>query len=316
MRRVRIGLLGCGTVGGGFVHLLERHRERIARRHGVDLAISRILVRDVDKERSGVDPSLLTRDAEQVIGNGCQLVVELIGGNDPARRYIRDSIVERKHVVTANKSVLALAGGDLLDLAAVHGVRVGFEASVGGAIPIVRVIRDSLEGDRVRSIRAILNGTCNYVLTKMEDGTDRAQAVLEAQRRGFTEADPSRDLSGEDAADKLTILARLAWPHAEIHWTRREGIDGLTADQIVSQRRTGKRVRLIAEAVRRDGKVALSVSLHILSARDPLASITGELNGIVLECEAGGALTFFGRGAGSLPSASAVLSDVVQIARG
>jgi homoserine dehydrogenase len=316
MREVKIGLLGCGTVGGGFVRLLEHNRTEIARRQGIELSISRILVRDTEKERAGVATRLLTRDVDDVIGNGCHIVVELIGGDDPARGFLRDAITRRKHVVTANKSLLASSGNDLFDLAETHRVRIGFEASVGGAIPIVRVIRDSLEGDRVRSIRGVLNGTTNFVLSRMAAGADFDEAVRLAQQCGFAERDPTRDLNGSDSAEKLIILSRLAWPGTRLRWKRRQGIQAISPDEIARARCYGKVVRLVAQAAREGEEVVLSVAPEQVDASDPLASVTAELNGVVLQCEAAGTLTFYGKGAGSLPSAASVLADVVELARG
>lgn len=305
MRKLKIGLLGCGTVGGGFVRLLNQNLDVIRERAEADLEIIRILVRDPAKKRAGVDPRLLTTCARSVVGNGADIIVELIGGTEPARTLIRESIASRKHVVTANKAVLARAGGDLAELASVHRVRLGFEASVCGAIPIVRVIRDALAADRIRSIEGIVNGTCNYVLTRMDAGATFAAALAEAQERGFAEADPTLDISGEDAAQKITILAQLAFGNRATRWLRREGISSSS----------GGNVRLIASARLRGEVVELEVGPRALPPEHPLARVRGETNGVVVNTEAAGELVLYGAGAGSLPSASSVLADVVEIAR-
>lgn len=315
MRRIRIGLLGCGTVGRGFVELLERNRDLIRTRASADLVISRILVRDLAKERPGVDCRLLTTRADEVIENGADIVVELIGGSVPARGFIHDAIIHRKHVVTANKAVLADAGGDLLDLAAVHGVQLRFEASVCGAIPIVRVIRQGLVANRVSGIRGVVNGTCNFILTRMtENRLDFDAALRLAQESGFAEADPGLDIDGDDAAQKITILAQLAFEHRDTRWIRREGIRGVTPEDIRRAAAEGCVMRLVAAAVDRGDHVELSVGPEKLPAGDALASARDEVNAIALQTDGAGELLLYGRGAGSLPSASSVLADVVEIA--
>src|ERR1041385_5796743 len=204
MRRVNIGLLGCGTVGRGFVELLGRERERIRGREGVDLQIRKILVRDETKQRLNVNPALFTTSAVDVLDDGCDLVVELVGGVHCAGAYVRRAIDNGRNVVTANKALLAECGHELFASAARKNVRIGFEASVCGAIPIVRALARGLAGDRVVEVSGILNGTCNYILTRMEqDDLDFDAALRLAQERGFAEADPTLDVSGQDAAQKL-----------------------------------------------------------------------------------------------------------------
>lgn len=315
MRTIKIGLLGCGTVGRGFVELLERNRELIAARSAANVVVHRILVRDLAKERPGIDRSLLTARAEDVIENGSDVIVELIGGTDPARRFIRESIINRKHVVTANKAVLSNAGGDLLDLAATHGVQLRFEASVCGAIPIIRVLRQGLVGNRVSALRGVVNGTCNFILTRMADERLSFDDALRlAQERGFAEADPSLDVDGDDAAQKLTILAQLALGNREAHWKRREGIRDVTPRDIERARVRGHVIRLVASATDRSDHLELSVGPESLPANDSLAVARDEVNVIALQTDGAGELLFYGRGAGSLPSASSVLADVVDIA--
>lgn len=314
MRLIKIGLLGCGTVGRGFIELLERNRHLISARANADVVVNRILVRDLDKPRPGVDHALLTSRAHDVIENGSDIIVELIGGTDPARRFIRESIINRKHVVTANKAVLSHAGGDLLDLAAVHGVQLRFEASVCGAIPIVRVIRQGLVGNRVSAIRGIVNGTCNFILTRMSEGLDFGAALRLAQENGFAEAEPALDVDGDDAAQKITILAQLAFGRRETRWVRREGIRGVTPDDIRRAAAGDSVIRLVAAAVDREDFIELSVGPEQLAVTDGLAAAREETNAVALQTDGAGELLFYGRGAGSLPSASSVLADVVEIA--
>jgi len=316
VRAIRVGLLGCGVVGGGFVELLHRNRARIGERYGVDLEVSKILVRDLEKERPFVDRALLTTSAESVIRNGCDLVVELIGGTQPARRLIRDAIGAGKHVVTANKCVLATDGLDLLELAAIHRVRVGFEASVCGAIPIIRVLRGGLSGDRVESVEGILNGTSNYILTRMaEGGVDFNEALGEAQRNGFAEAEPSLDVDGVDAAQKLKILAELAFGRPlSLNDVDVEGVGGVTAETIARASRRGEVIKLVARAVKTEDDILLRVAPTSIPLDHPLARVRNEFNGVLLRSEAAGEMMFVGPGAGSLPSASAVLADVIELA--
>ncbi|HUO84029.1 MAG TPA: homoserine dehydrogenase [Thermoanaerobaculia bacterium] len=317
MRKLKIGLLGCGVVGSGFVRLVEQHLDLIRQRAESEVEISKILVRDGNKPRPGVDPRLITTHAEQVLANGADLIVELIGGTEPARSLIREAIGRRKHVVTANKAVLARTGGDLLDLASVHRVQLGFEASVCGAIPIVRIIRDGLAGDRITSITGIVNGTCNYLLTRMgESDASFDESLAEAQVLGFAEADPSLDLDGEDAAQKIAILAQLAFGGAEHRWIRREGIREIDRATLESAAAAGKVVRHVARAKLRGEVVELEAGPELLAPDHPLGRVRCETNGVVIESAAAGQLSFYGAGAGSLPSASSVLADVIDIARG
>ncbi|HEU5162062.1 MAG TPA: homoserine dehydrogenase, partial [Thermoanaerobaculia bacterium] len=256
MRKLKIGLLGCGVVGGGFVRLLEENASLIRSRAEAELSISKVLVRDARRERPFVPPGKITTCGEDVVRNGADIIVELIGGTSVARSLVREALGSSKHVVTANKRLLALCGGELFDLASIHRVRLGFEASVCGAIPVIRVVRDALAGDRIESIEGIVNGTSNYILSRMEE-TDATfeDALAEAQAKGFAEADPTLDVDGSDAAEKITILARLAFPTAEIRWKSRAGIRGITRDAIESAAREGNVVRHVASVSWNHGAV-------------------------------------------------------------
>jgi len=320
MRRVNIGLLGCGTVGGGFVELLGRERERIRARDGVDLQIRRILVRDPDKRRPHVNPALLTTSALDVLDcdstGGCDLIVELVGGVHCAGAYVRRAIDNGRHVVTANKALLADSGRELFAAAAKQRVSIGFEASVCGAIPIVRSLARGLAGDRVREITGILNGTCNYILTRMEqDDLEFGDALRLAQQRGFAEADPALDVSGQDAMQKLTILAEIAIGRVENpSHMRVHGIEDVTRDEIEQARARRCVVRHVASARRVPGGVELRVERRELPEFHPLAAVRDENNAVMLRARAAGDMLFVGKGAGSMPTASAVLADVIDIA--
>jgi homoserine dehydrogenase len=302
MSRLRIGLLGCGTVGGGFARLVEAERERIRARYGVELAIERILVRDIDKPRPGVDRRLLTTTALDVIDGDCDLIVEAIGGVHTAGTLVRRAIGRGRDVVTANKALLAAAGRELFRAAADHGVTIGFEASVCGGVPVIGALRRGLAGDTIESITGILNGTCNYVLSRVEQGVGFADAVVHAQERGFAEADPSLDLSGQDAAQKLRILAEVAFDAP----VRREVVRGIGAKT---------RGKLIAEARRVAGGVELVVEPRHVDADHPFARVVDEQNAVLIRGRAVGEVFLSGRGAGSMPTAAALLSDVLECVR-
>lgn len=312
MRRLRIGLLGCGTVGGGFVRLVGQERERIRTRYGVDLELGRILVRDLEKERDGVDRRLLTTNALDVIDDDCDLIVELVGGVHTAATFVRRALARGRDVVTANKALLACAGGELFAAAARSGAEIGFEASVCGGVPVIGALHRGLAGDSLESIRGILNGTTNYVLCRMEEGLSLGDAIARAQERGFAEANPSLDLSGEDAAQKLAILAQLAFDAPPRRHIVR-GITGLTSDDVLRARDHGRTVRLVAEARRTAGGVELEVSPRLLPENDPLARVTDEHNAVVIRGRAVGEIYLSGRGAGSMPTAAAVLGDVLGV---
>jgi homoserine dehydrogenase len=314
VRRLRIGLLGCGTVGGGFVQLVDRERERLRARYGVDLAIGRILVRDIEKERPGVDRALLTSSALDVLDADLDLIVEVIGGVHCAGTYVRRAIARRRHVVTANKALLAAAGGELFDAAARSGVGIGFEASVCGGVPVVGALRRGLAGDSIESLTGVLNGTSNYVLCRMAEGLDAAAAVLRAQEAGFAEADPSLDLSGNDAAQKLAILAQLAFD-APVRRTRVSGIEDVTQADLERARKRGCVIRQVAEASRIAGGVELVVEPRSVPASHPLGRVVDEQNAVVIRGRAVGEIVLSGRGAGAMPTAAAVLSDVLECTR-
>src|SRR5258707_1316823 len=279
MRRVNIGLLGCGTVGRGFVELLARERERIRGVAGVDLQLTRILVRDLDRKRPGIDPGLLTDRALEVLDGDCDVVVELVGGVTCAGAYVRHALTGKRHVVTANKALLASDGADLFALARRSGVRIGFEASVCGGIPIVRALQHGLAGDSIESISGILNGTTDYILTRMEeDHLAFDDALRLAQERGFAEADPSLDVDGHDAAQKLRILAELAWGPPANAKLRIAGIRDVTRGEIEGATSRGAAIRHVASARRIAGGIELRVERRQVARAPPRARTNGEKN--------------------------------------
>ena len=297
-RKLKIGLLGCGNVGRGLVELINRSSSLIRQRTGAELTITRILVRDLQKERPGVDRSLLTIHPEKVIENGCDMVVELVGGIEPARSFIQQSLACRKHVVTANKALLALDGFGLMKAAETRKVRLGFEASVCGGIPIIRALRDGLVGNNIQSLSGILNGTCNFILTRMtEDRVSFETALREAQAKGFAEADPSLDVDGHDAAQKLKILAELAF-HAEISpdTVPVQGIRDITASDIEAAADFGYVIKHLASVELVNGNISLRAAPMLLPAAHPLAGVRDENNAVLLRGDAVGEMLFSGKG--------------------
>jgi homoserine dehydrogenase len=315
-RKLKIGLLGCGTVGRGLLELVSKNEALVRQRSGVELRITKILVRDLDKERHGVDRSLLTSDPDKVLNNGCDLVVELVGGIEPARSFIERSLARGKHVVTANKALLALDGFSLMKTAEEQKVRLGFEASVCGGIPIIRALRGGLVGNNIQKLTGILNGTCNYILTRMtEDGFEFEDALREAQAKGFAEADPTLDIDGHDAAQKLKILTELAFSaQVDAAAVQVEGIRDIAADDVRAAKELGFVIKHLATADLREDAVSLGCAPVLLPISHQLAGIRDENNAVLVRGDAVGEMLFSGKGAGSLPSASAVLSDVVDIA--
>ena len=319
--KLKIALLGCGVVGTQVARLLTEQAADLASRVGTPLELVGIAVRDLSVEREGVDAALLTTDAEALVA-GADVVVEVMGGIEPARTLILRAIEHGASVVTANKALLAQDGPTLYAAADAAGVDLYFEAAVAGAIPIVRPVRESLAGDTVRRVLGIVNGTTNYVLDRMAtDGLDLDQAVKEAQALGYAEADPTADVEGFDAAAKAAILASLAFhTRVSIDDVQREGITSLTADDVAWAAGTGHVIKLLAIAERNtgdDGAEGIQVRVHpaLVPADHPLAGVRGAFNAVFIEAEAAGELMFYGRGAGGAPTASAVLGDVVSVAR-
>ncbi|MHB1629782.1 MAG: homoserine dehydrogenase [Bacilli bacterium] len=314
-----IGLLGLGTVGRGVVRSLESNRMQIESRTGSSIKVLGALVRHVEKPRN-LDTSAftVTDDPQTILADPrIDVVVEVMGGVEPARSYIRQALLSRKHVVTANKELLARHGDELGELADRQGVRLLFEASVAGGIPVVRMVQQYLTANRITSIRGILNGTCNYILTKMEeDGLSFADALQNAQRLGYAEADPQSDVEGYDSSYKLAILANMAFPiKSPVSAVERQGITQISEQDISSARNKGCVIRLIGEAVYDGQKVNLRVGPRLLPRDDALAGVRDVFNAVTLTADVVGDLTFIGRGAGELPTASAVIEDLMEVLR-
>lgn len=316
-KTVKIGLLGLGTVGSGLVSLIERNADVIERRSEVRLEIVRALVKNPNKKRS-LSPDKITFDPREIFDDPqIDIVVEVIGGIEPARTYILDALKAKKNIVTANKAVLAAHGDEILALAGNNECQVGFEASVCGGIPIIQALSSGLIANRVDELVGILNGTSNYILTRMsEEDAPFADVLRDAQEKGLAESDPTFDVKGTDAAHKLLILAELTFQvKAKMEEIVVEGIDRITPEDIKTARDFGFIIKPIAIA-RRDGdSMDLRVHPALLPKTHPLASVQHEFNAVLVKGDAIGEMIFYGKGAGSLPTASAVLSDIVEIAR-
>ena len=322
-RNLRVALLGAGAVGAQVASLLLKHGDELAGRAGAGLELVGIAVRDVDAERTvDLPQNLFTTDAESLI-LGADIVIELIGGIEPARTYILQALNSGADVITGNKALLATHGGELFDAAEQVGAQLYYEAAVAGAIPIVRPLRDSLAGDRIKRILGIVNGTTNFILDRMDTaGESLEDALAAASALGYAEADPTADIEGIDAAHKASILASLAFhvpvPLADVHC---EGITAITLAQVHAARKAGYVVKLLAICERLTdpdtGTEGVNARVYpaLVPLDHPLAAVRGVKNAVFIEAEAAGDLMFYGAGAGGLESASAVLGDLVSAAR-
>ncbi len=316
---VKIGLLGCGHVGSALARLIATNGDEIEARSGVRLEVSRIAVRNLALDRDVPLPaSVFTHDGAAVVtDDDVDIVVEVIGGIEPAREHIVEALKAGKPVVTANKELLANFGKELFDTAAGAGVDLLFEASVAGGIPLIRPLRESLAGDRIRRVMGIVNGTTNYILSRMsESGATFNDALGEAQNLGYAERDPTADVEGFDAAAKAAIIATIAFGARVVAGdVYREGISSLTDADIASARELGYEVKLLAVAEESDRGIAVRVHPTMLPVGHPLASVRDSFNALFIEADAVGELMFYGRGAGGMPTASAVLGDVIDAAK-
>jgi homoserine dehydrogenase len=322
-RNLRVAVLGGGSVGSQVAALLLQHADELAARAGAGLELIGVAVRDVDAKRdTDIPRELLTTDAESLI-LGADIVVELMGGLEPARSLILKALESGADVITANKAVLANHGPELFELAEQVGAQLYYEAAVGGAIPIIRPLRDSLAGDRITRILGIVNGTTNYILDRMDaTGDPFADALAEATRLGYAEADPTADVEGYDAAAKAAILASLAFHTAvPLQAVHREGMTAITGEQVVAARKAGYVVKLLAICERltdpETGVEGVSARVHpaLVPISHPLAAVHGANNAVFVQAEAAGSLMFYGAGAGGIQTASAVLGDLVSAAR-
>lgn len=312
-------LLGGGTVGSAVAKLLSEQAEDLAARVGRPLVLTGVAVRDASKSRDGVDPQLITTDAQSLAASGADIVIEVIGGIEPAKTLIETAIANGSSVVTANKALLAAHGAHLHKLAEEKGVDLYYEAAVAGAIPLLRPLRESLAGDKVRRVLGIVNGTTNFILSKMySDGADYNTVLAEAQALGYAEADPTADVEGFDSAAKAAILAGLAF-HTNVtsEDVYREGISKVTADDIAAAKSLGFVIKLLAIAELTDDDAGVIVRVHpaMVPVSHPLASVRDAFNAVFVEAEAAGQMMFYGRGAGGIPTASSILGDLVAAAR-
>jgi homoserine dehydrogenase len=319
MHAVNVGLIGFGTVGKGVVRVLQQNEGIIRERLGFPLELARIADKDTTSDRGvSIAPGLLTGDARALIEDpAIPIVVELIGGISPAKEFILAALQRGKCVVTANKALLAEAWEEVFRAAAAGGGAVGFEASVGGGIPVIRALREGLAANRIQSMHGIINGTTNYILSRMTDeGLEYSTVLKKAQELGFAEANPTLDVDGHDAAHKLAILASLAFgTRVRLDQVHTEGIGRITKTDIAYARELGYVIKLLAIAKDADGAIEVRVHPTLVPARFLLATVGGAFNAVYVRGDAVGPTLFYGLGAGSLPTASAVVSDVMEMAR-
>lgn len=318
-RVLRIGMLGCGVVGSQVARLLASDAGDFAARSGAKLNLVKVAVRDAKAKRDNVPPALITTDPNSIVTDpNIDIVIEVMGGLEPARELLLTAIANGKSVITANKALLASHGAALFEAADKNGVDLYYEAAVGGAIPILRPMRESIAGDHVYRVMGIVNGTTNYILTKMDEvGSDFAVALKEAQALGFAEADPTSDVEGHDAAAKAAILAGLAFhTRVNINDVSCEGIAKVSARDVAVARDIDHVIKLLAIAESNDAN-EISVRVHptLIPRQHPLASVRNAFNAIFVEAESAGELMFYGRGAGGAPTASAILGDLIAVAR-
>lgn len=315
-KHISIGLLGLGVVGSGVIKIVEDHQDELFHQVGQKVSVDKVLVRDMEKARQiDFDHSILTTDSSEVIDNpDIDVVVEVMGGIDTAKEYILRSLNAKKHVITANKDLIALHGPELETTAHENNCDLFYEASVGGGIPLLRGLSDGLVSDRIQQVMGIVNGTTNYILTKMDqDGESFEDALAKAQELGFAEADPTADIEGLDAARKMVILARLSFfTNAELDDVEIEGISNLSLIDIEYGNKLDLTMKLIGFANRVDDQIEVTVQPTFLSKNHPLTSVNDEYNAVYVNGENVGETMFYGPGAGSLPTATAVMSDVVS----
>ncbi|MEY3753352.1 MAG: homoserine dehydrogenase [Actinobacteria bacterium] len=318
LKTISIGMLGCGVVGSQVARLLQSDEQELSERSGALLVLKKIGVRS-NAARDGINPSMLTTDLNSIVNDPeINIVIEVMGGIEPARTLILEAIKNKKSVITANKALLATHGHELFNAADAAKVDLYYEAAVAGAIPIIRSMRESLAGDQITRVMGIVNGTTNFILTKMhEEGRDFNDVLKEAQSLGYAEADPTADIEGHDAAAKAALLASLAFHSTvTIDEVYCEGITGISIDDVNAAKAMGSVIKLLAIA-ELTVKDEISVRVHpvMLPSSHPLASVRNAFNAVYVESEAAGQLMFYGRGAGGAPTASAILGDLVAVTR-
>jgi len=319
MPRIKIGIIGFGTIGSGVVKILETNGDIIKKRLGAEIEVIKIADLDIVTDRGlNVDQNILTTDAQKLVNHSeIDIVVELMGGYEPARSLILQSISNGKHVVTANKALLAIHGDEIFSTADHNYVSIGFEASVGGAIPVIRSIRESFVANKISNIEGIVNGTANYILSKMSDEHCSFDLALkEAQEKGFAEADPTFDIEGIDSAHKIAILTRLAYgTPINFDDINIQGISGISSDDIECAREFGYRIKLLAISKFNGESIDIRVHPAMIPQSHPMANVNGVFNAVRLCDDLMADNILVGHGAGSLPTGSAVVADIVQIAR-
>jgi len=320
MRPIHVGLLGLGTVGGGTLKVLQRNQEEIRRRAGRGIEVRKVAVRDLDKARRVIGGAAvaLTQDPFEVVRDpDIEIVVEMIGGTSLARDLVLAAIEQGKHVVTANKALLALHGNEVFAAAQKRGVMVAFEAAVAGGIPIIKALREGLTANRIEWIAGIINGTSNFILSQMRDrGAGFHEVLAEAQQRGYAEADPTFDIEGIDAAHKLTILAAIGFGiPMQFERAYTEGISKLTRQDIRYAEQLGYRIKLLGIARRTSEGIELRVHPTLIPSRRLIANVEGVMNAVLIKGDAVGATLYYGAGAGAEPTASAVVADLVDVTR-
>lgn len=319
MKKIRIALLGLGNVGRGVWKILNSNKEEIMKRSGYEVEIGKILVRDKNKPRGiEVPDEIVTTDFNEILEDeSIKIVVEVMGGIEPAREYMLKCMDKKKHIVTANKMLLATGGDELFEKADSVGVMFHYEASVAGGIPIIKGIDESLTANKIEKLYGIVNGTTNYILSKMElEGADFDEALKEAQEKGYAEADPTSDIEAFDAQYKLAILSSLAFgTKIDVNNIYREGITKIAAVDMKYAKEFNMGIKLLAIAKENDGKIELRVHPTMISKKHPLSNIFDSFNAVFIKGNAVGDLMFYGRGAGDLPTGSAIVSDIVSIVR-
>ncbi|MBP2027730.1 homoserine dehydrogenase [Acetoanaerobium pronyense] len=322
MEKIQIAVLGLGTVGSGVKNILQEKKEllkeRIFQKTGLEreIEIKKILIRDINKVYD-VDKELLTEDFEDILNDDdIKIVVELIGGNQPATDYMIKAMKANKNVITANKLVIAKSNGLLEKVAKENDVRFMYEASVAGTVPVIKVINDSLVGNSISKISGIVNGTTNYILSKMtNENKSFEEALKSAQDLGFAESDPSSDIDGDDSLYKIAILSKLAFStEIDLEKISKQGIRHITKTDIENAKNSNKRIKFLAQAEKKEGKVVISVSPVEIDSKHPLANVEGAMNAVCISCDNAGEIMLQGAGAGSRPTASAVVSDIFSVA--
>lgn len=317
-KKIKAALLGLGTVGGGVYKLVQRQKEEMVKKSGANLEITRILVHNMNKQREGVDASLLTDNWKEIVENPeISIVIEVMGGIEPAKTMILEALCAGKNVVTANKDLVAVHGRELLDAAQENQVDFLFEAAVAGGIPIIRPLKQCLAANEIDEVIGIVNGTTNYILTKMfEDGMDFSEALAKATELGYAEADPTADVEGLDTGRKVAILASIAF-HSRVVFddVYTEGITKISAKDVAYAKEFGSVIKLLGVAHNREDGIEVAVYPMMLPKNHPLASVRDSFNAVFVHGDALDDAMFYGRGAGELPTASAVMGDVIDIIR-